>query len=65
MEQGIFVDENVMYGDRYEAVLASGYDNPCWRIRLLPDHPQGKAKIVAQVGTRNEAFDKLWELIYR
>lgn len=64
MEQGIFVEDGLMFGGRYEARLVDCWDDPHWQVRLLPDRPQGKAKIVAQRGTRQEAFDKLWELIY-
>ena len=38
-----------------------GYRN-FWQVRILPDHPTGRTRIVAQCDTMEEAVEKLVQL---
>lgn len=63
IEQRVFVEDGLMFGGLFEARIRKDSFKEFWQIRRLPDAPDGKAEIIAQRGTRAEAFDLLWRLV--
>ena len=52
----IIIEDNHVFSGRLDAYFEGACANPHWVIRLLPDHPQGKAEILAQRADAVEVY---------